>query len=165
MAVFAVVFMMINAGGPDFSEQAKTIQVRINTLATVTAAQQNHLKENDVAQTNATLNSALTTMNTDLTTLMKERGMNVTKDANKTLTASEKAYGATLAKKLDDSYQRGTLDRTYATQITYELTLLRSKLNKLKTTSNSKSVDTFCDASIANIDITLKSLANFDATK
>lgn len=165
MAVVAAVIIMANAGGPDFGAQAKSVQARISTLQTVADAEQPNLKENAITEANASLSSALTSMNADLTALMKAKGLKVSSSSSATISKSEKNYATTLQKKLDDSYQRGTLDRTYTTQMTYELTLLRSSVLKLKNTANSKSVTAFCNSAITNIEAILKAYGNFSATK
>jgi hypothetical protein len=165
MAVVAVVIIMANAGGPDFSAQAKSLQARINTLQTVADSQQSHLKENVISEANSSLSSALTSTSTDLTTIMKAKGLKTSSGSSATISKTEKAYAASLQKKLDDAYQRGTLDRTYTTQMTYELTLLRSKLTRLKHTANSKSITAFCDTATTNIDAIIKTYNNFSATK
>ena len=163
-AVVAVV-IMLNAGGPNFSAQAKSIQARISTLQKVADAEQPNLKESAISEANSSLSSALTSMNTDLTTLMKTKGLKVASGSAATITKGEKTYADALQKKLDDSYQRGTLDRTYTTQMTYELTLLRSSLVKLKNTANSKSVTAFSTSAVTNIDAILKAYNAFSATK
>ena len=72
---------------------------------------------------------------------MKERKL---KTSEKSAAAkTEKAYSDELAKTLDDSYQRGTLDRTYTSQMTYELTVLKSKLTKLQRSTKSKELTEF----------------------
>jgi hypothetical protein len=165
MALVVAIVIMANAGGPDFSSQAKSIQSRITTLQTVADAEQPNLKENAISEANSALSSALTSMNADLTALMKAKGIKASSSSSATITKTEKTYAAALQKKLDDSYQRGTLDRTYTTQMTYELTLLRSQLTKLKNTANSKSVAAFCNSAVTNIDTILKAYGNFSATK
>jgi hypothetical protein len=165
LAALAAVFILANAGPPDFSAQAKGVQSRISTLQTVADGQQTHLKENAISEANSSLASALTSMDTELTALMKTKGIKVADSTKRTVTASEKLYADTLTKKLDDSYQRGTLDRTYATQMTYELTVLRSKLTRMKNAANSKSVTAYVDSAVANIDPILKAYNAFSATK
>ena len=153
LVTLAVLLMvMANSGPPDISSQTKSLQQRIATLQSVVDAQQPHLQNNDLSVANSTLSSALTTMATDLSSLMKAKGVK-TGDKAAASAATEKKYAAKKKKKLDDSYQRGTLDRTYAPQMTYELTVLRTKIKLLKSTSGgSKTVTEFCDASLANVD-------------
>lgn len=165
MALIAAIVIMANAGGPDFSSQAKSVQARITTLQTVADAEQPNLKENAISEANSALSSALTSMNADLTALMKAKGLKASSSSSATISKTEKTYAANLQKKLDDSYQRGTLDRTYTTQMTYELTLLRSSLLKMKNTANSKSVNAFTASAVTNIDAILKAYGNFSATK
>jgi hypothetical protein len=49
--------------------------------------------------------------------------------------------------------------------MTYELTVLRSKLTRMKTAANSKSVTAYVDSAVANIDPILKAYNAFSATK
>ena len=157
-AAIAVVLLTSSGGAPPSTQMQQTL-ARIGTLQTVADAQQKHLAENDINQANATLSSALSSMKTDLTAIMKTKGVKVA-DKKSASTTTETAYLTKLQKKLDDSYQRGTLDRTYTSQMTYELTLLRSKLKKLQTSGDSKSLTTFCKSAIENIDAILKAYAN-----
>ncbi len=149
----------------DFSTQAKDLQMRIATLQAVSDAQSAHLKETEIVTANATLRSTMTSMNSSLVALMKARKLNPPKDASATLSASEKTYKTNLIKELDDYYQLGTLDRNYGPQIAYEVTLLRSKVTKLKATSNSKSVDEYCDKAASDLDVISKMLSEFTSTK
>ncbi len=154
--------LLINGlGSPDFTGQAKTINARIDTLQTVATAQQKHLTENVITEANATLSSSLTTMNTDLASLSTSKE----KNADQSTAALETVYQTTLAATLDAAYQRGTLDRTYTVQMTYELTILRTMLVELKTNASRDDTKQFCDTSIANLDSILKLYANFYATK
>jgi cell division protein FtsL len=165
LAAIIAVILLIGSGGPDFATQAKDVQGRINTLQEVADSQQTHLKENDISLANSTLSSALTTMNTDLGTIMKSKGVKGASATKVNPTKTELAYATTLQKKLDDAYQRGTLDRTYTTQMTYELTILRGKLTKLTHSANSKSVTEFSDTAIQNVDAILAAYNKFSSTK
>ena len=84
---------------------------------------------------------------------------------NKVVDENEENYLEALQKKLNDSYQKGKLDSSYATAMTYELTILKSQLNKLKKVSDSKSIRSFCDESINNINVILKAYHDFASTK
>ncbi|MGE5299226.1 MAG: hypothetical protein ACM3KF_04265 [Acidobacteriota bacterium] len=161
-ALFGMI-LLSNSGGPSANEQLTPLSLRIATLKSVTASQQKHLNENQINEANAALNSSLTTMNTDIEALMKERKL---KTSEKSAAAkTEKAYSDELAKTLDDSYQRGTLDRTYTSQMTYELTVLKSKLTKLQRSTKSKELTEFATSASENIDTVLKAYASFEATK
>jgi hypothetical protein len=49
--------------------------------------------------------------------------------------------------------------------MTYELTVLKSRLSQLKKASRSETTHKFCDDAIKNIDAVLKSYESFSATK
>lgn len=161
-ALFGMI-LLSNSGGPSANDQLAPIALRIATLKSVTADQQKHLNENQINEANAALNSSLTTMNTDIQAIMKERKL---KSSDKSTAAkTEKTYSDKLAKTLDDSYQRGTLDRTYTSQMTYELTVLKSKLAKLKRSTKNKQLTEFASSSTDDIDTVLKAYSTFEATK
>lgn len=161
-ALFGMI-LLSSSGGPNANEQLAPIALRIDTLKTATASQQKHLNENQINEANASLNSSLTTMNTTIQALMKDRKLKSSETSPSAKT--EKAYGEALAKILDDSYQRGTLDRTYTSQMTYELTVLKSKLAKLKRSTKSKEITEFTTSATENIDTVMKAYASFDTTK
>lgn len=163
VAALVALVMIASSGGPDVNQQLIPISQRITTLQTVTSAEQVHLAEAKISQANAALSSALGTSNTDILAIMKDRKLKV--KGNSSEAKSEKAYSAKLKKILDDAYQRGTLDRIYTSQMTYELSLLKSKVTKLKKSTNSKSLDAFSDTLLGNIDLILNAYDSFDATK
>lgn len=160
LAVVAAVAMLASSGGPDLKTQAKDIQGRIATIQAVSDAQQAHLKEPVLSEANATLSTTLSSMSTEFTALLKTRKIVVTKS----VLPAEKTYAETLTKKLDDSYQRGTLDRNYPTQMTYELTILRSKIRKFRSEASSKTVSAFCDTATKNIDTILGAYTKYNAS-
>lgn len=160
LAVIAMLLLMPRT--PDMSAQTNVMYARIETLQAATNEQKKRLRETDVVELNATFDSTLTTMTTDLAGVMSAKGMKVIKNKP---SPEEKTYRTALLKKMSDSYQRGTLDRTYGPQMTYEIIALRTKLSKLKATSKSKSVNEFCDKSTANLNTILESLRGFISTK
>lgn len=159
-AIFALI-LMTRSGGPSPNAQLPIVASRINTLQAVTAEQQPHLNVNQISEANAALRTTLSTMNTDITAIMKERKLKADKD----LTAKETAYREKLSKSLNDSHQRGTLNRTYTSQMRYELTLLRSQVVTLKKVGSTDAIKKLCNNGIENIDLILKSYASFDASK
>lgn len=160
-ALFGVI-LISSSGGPSADDQLPSIAARITTLKTVTEAQQPHLRETKITEANAALGSALASMNTDITAILKERKL---KSSDKSTTAKkEKTYAGTLAKTLDDSYQRGTLDTTYTSQMTYELSVLRTKLSKLKRTTKTESLTSFATNGITNIDTILKAYESAESS-
>jgi len=161
-AIFALI-LITASGGPSANDQLIPISERIATLQSITKAEQTHLAEDQISEANAALSSSLSSMTTSMTTILTERKLkdNTGSGAAK----AEKLYAQKLTTTLEDSYQRGTLDRTYTSQMTYELTILKSRITKLKQATGSKELLSFCDTALNNIDLVLKAYSTFDATK
>lgn len=152
-ALFAVI-LLSSSGGPNANEQLAPIASRVATLKSATEAQQPHLRDTKLAEANAALSSSLSTMNTEIQGIIKERKI---KTNDKSAAGKkETAYSEKLVSTLDQSYQRGTLDTIYTSQMTYELTVLKSKLTKLKRSTKAESLTTFADNGITNIDTILR---------
>lgn len=148
--------------GKTASDLIPSLAARIDTLSKVTKAQQKHLSENKLAETNAALNSSLGTMSTDIQKIIEDQKMK--KSQTKATINAEEAYAEKLTKTLDDAYQRGTLDRTYLSQMTYELTILEKQINSVKKASKNKDIKAFCDSSLANTQLVLKSYESSSST-
>ena len=157
-ALFGII-LIASSGGPSVNDQLVPIAARIATLKAVTEDQQEHLRETQISEANAALGSSLASMNTSATTILKDRKLKLSDTS--TTGKQEKTYKTALAKTLDDSYQRGTLDTIYTSQMTYELTVLKTKLTKLKRSTKSETLTSFADDGITNIDTILKAYDNF----
>ena len=161
-AIFAVL-IIATPKGESSSKLIPPIAGRIATLETVTSNQQNHLNENQISETNASLNSALGSMDSDIQKIITSQKLS--KSQTKAQVSAETAYANKLSKTFDDAYQRGTLDRTYTTQMIYELTILKNQITSLKKSTKNKDVQAFCESSITNIDTVLNSYDSFNASK
>lgn len=155
-ALFAII-LIAGTSGPNVDEQLTPIATRIATLKEVTQTQQAHLKEAKISEANAALNSSLNSMNTDIQTILAERKIKITEKSASS--KKEAAYQEKLAKTLEESYQRGTLDQIYTSQMTYELTLLKSNLSKLRRSTKSEVLTGFTESALQNIDTILKAYA------
>lgn len=161
--VLVIVFIAIVMGSnnaPSLATQAKAVNSRIATVKSIADDQQKHLGDSTLSAANVMLSSILTTMTSDLGATMKEKKITLSSTVGKT----EQAYADTLSAKLEDAYQRGTLDRTYAPQMVYELTVLRSKITVMKTISSSKSTKEFCTTSIESLTTMIEKFQAFSST-
>lgn len=160
--VIGIMFFLIqSAAPPDVSTQVTALQARLDTLSKVTTEQGKHLTQNELSGINSTLGASLTSMTTDLSAYAKLRGIKSSSKA----TSTETAYYTALSKKLDDAYLLGTLDRTYSTEMTYQLSILKSKMLRIKTAANSKTYNDFYTPSATSIDTVSKLLSAFQSTK
>ena len=158
-AVVVIFIVITSSQGPNSNEMLLPISQRVDTLGTVAKAETTKLVQIEIAEANASLSSTLTSMKAQLETIMKSKKI---KTAN---SASEKKYLESIEKKLNDAHQKGILDRTYTTQMTYELSLLKTQINKLKRATKNKDITEFCDASIKNINTILAAYDKFSASK
>lgn len=161
VSVVVALVLIANSGGPSINDQLPALQARISTLHDVTEVQQPHLSENQISEANAALTSSLASLDANIQAIMKERKVKeLSKKSNPQKTAAD-----ALAKTLNDAYQRGTLDRTYTTNMTYHLTLLETQVKKLRKSTKNTEIVEFCDSALSSIELILKSYASFDATK
>ncbi|MBB1563168.1 hypothetical protein HG436_002070 [Candidatus Saccharibacteria bacterium] len=158
-AVVVIFIVITSSQGPNSNEMLLPISQRVDTLGTVAKAETTKLVQIEIAEANASLSSTLTSMKAQLETIMKSKKI---KTAN---SASEKKYLESIEKKLNDAHQKGILDRTYTTQMTYELSLLKTQINKLKRATKNKDITEFCDTSIKNINTILAAYDKFSASK
>lgn len=161
VAIIAVIALSSSGGTPNFSTQAVTVEERLQTLEAVATNEQGRLSDNRLRTTNATFSAALSTMDVDLTQIMKS---NKIKSVSK-VSSKEAAYQKSLEDGYTDAYLLGTLDRTYASQMAYELTLLKTQLRRLKLQSDSKSVASYYDKSLSSVDQAQKEYSAFAGDK
>lgn len=163
LLAFSVVMMMVNSQ-PNYTKQAQSTLARIETLQAATKEQQSRLTENELSSMNTTLTTSLGSMGTELKSSLKDAKIKteLVGDAKKT----EKAYSDKLSKTLEDAYLTGALDRVYAREMSYQLSILKSYLQKLKTASgNRKAIADYVATNSKTLDAATKSFSNFTSTK
>lgn len=163
--IIIMVVMIQAAAPPNVNSQLYALQARIDTLIKVTDAQSKSLTQNELATINSTLGGSLNSINTSLTSYTKQLKLTT---GDKGATAAKKAettYADALSKKLSDAYLLGTLDRTYSTEMKYQLSILKSKIQQIKSRVNSKAYNDFYTPSASSIDTVVKLLDSFQSTK
>ena len=163
LLAFSVVMMMVNSQ-PNYTKQAQSTLARIETLQAATKEQQSRLTENELSSMNTTLTTSLGSMGAELKSSLKDAKIKteLVGDAKKT----EKAYSDKVSKTLEDAYLTGSLDRVYAREMSYQLAILKSYLQKLKTASgNRKAIADYVATNSKTLDAATKSFSNFTSTK
>lgn len=163
LLAFAIIMMMVNSQ-PNYTKQAQSTLARIETLQAATKEQQSRLTENELSSMNTTLTTSLGSMGTELKSSLKDAKIKteLVGDAKKT----EKTYSDKLSKTLEDAYLTGSLDRVYAREMSYQLSILKSYLQKLKTASgNRKAIADYVATNSKTLDAATKSFSNFTSTK
>lgn len=163
LLAFVIIMMMVNSQ-PNYTKQAQSTLARIETLQAATKEQQSRLTEKELSSMNTTLTTSLGSMGTELKSSLKDAKIKteLVGDAKKT----EKAYSDKLSKTLEDAYLTGSLDRVYAREMSYQLSILKSYLQKLKTASgNRKAIADYVATNSKTLDAATKSFSNFTSTK
>ena len=154
----------LNGGQPNYTQEAQATYARIETLQAATKEHQSHLTENELSSMNATLTTSLGSMASELETTMKEAKIKTQLSGKEK--EKEKAYADNLTSTLEDAYLTGTLDRVYARQMSYQLNILKSQLQKLRNASgNRKAIKDFYNTNSKTIDAATKSFNDFTSTK
>lgn len=150
--------VLSGAGTPNITTQATLARDNVRALKIVTTEQQKHLADNNLSSLNATLTASLTTISTDITELLGEKA-STSADANKPKDKEVIAAQTVLSQKLNDAYLTGTLDRTYASEMSYQLRLLSIQLKKLANTGRTSASREIYTKNAPSLDAITKKLA------
>lgn len=166
LLAIVTMFMLFQSASPaSSSAQLYGLQERINTLDKITAEQGKHLTQTGLASINSTTGAMLKSMNQDVASYAKDRGLNsASKEATKAKN-TEKSYYEELSTKLNNAYLTGTLDRVYSSEIAYQLSMLKSKMLSVKTAVKSKKFDEIYQTNIESLNTVSEKLASFQNTK
>lgn len=156
-----IVYVMMGGLNPSVTEQSFEVQDRLITLQTVTAEQQPRLNANTLSSLNVTLGASITSMNAELTPMIDSKKA---KPGKKPRSEEEQAYLAKLSQTLEDAYLTGTLDRTYSSEMAYQLTILKSKMQKLRSATKTKAMQEYYTTHAATIDVTIEQLSEYNAS-
>lgn len=159
----ALFFLIQSAAPPNVGSQVYALQARIETLSAITEEQGKYLTQSELSTINSTLNASLTSMKTGLTTYAK--GLTSSTKGTSAAKTAESTYYKALSKKLEDAYLVGTLDRTYTTELQYELSILKSMMQRIKTTAKSSTYNSFYSNNTTSIDTVTGLLSSFQSTK
>lgn len=164
VAGVALFFLIKSSGPPNASAQLYSLQARLETLAKVTKEQGPRLTQNKISGINGTLGATIQSMQTNVKTYMDTKGIKDSK-ASAATKKTETPYYDKLSQTLNDAYLTGTLDRTYVSEMTFQVTILKSKLQQLKSTARSTSFNEFYDKNLPTLDTIIEQLNTFQSTK
>ena len=159
------IFLAIQAiNGPNVDTQAKSLYIRITSIQAVVTSQQKHLRQNSLVSINATMSAALSSMESGISELIQSRGQDLPKTDDKALSKKDLAYKNDLISKFDDEFLKGTLDRTYASEMSYQMSLLKSQLQRFGSTKNTAAVN-FANQNIPTIQVAVDKFSEFAGSK
>ncbi len=171
IAIIGVVILVIGfllflafGSGSSNTQRASEIYLRLETLETLAKDQQKLLRSNALRTHNGTLLIFLTNAKTDIESLSETYDFNP-KKIPKNLEEKEKTYVTDLETTFEDAHLNVVLDRTYARQMSYELTTLQAQLASLYKHTRSQSARDKLAQIDENISPTIETFSKFAATK
>lgn len=127
---------MLGSNGKSSADKASNIYLRTQTLQKIADSTQKQLRDNDLRSTNAAFSLYLSNMIRDI----KEPLANLkvsTEKLPKSLTDKETAYASDITTRFEEAKLNIMLDRTYAREMSYQISVLRNMMAGLyKATSN-----------------------------
>jgi hypothetical protein len=160
-AIIGALTLLSNTKGSTTDMQ--TLAARMTVLQDVSNKSQTNIKSTKLRNTNSNLALFLTNANRDIATPLKNNDVD-SKKLDKKITQEEQANGKTLTSKLDDARLNAVFDRTYAREMSYQLSTVEGLMKAIYKTTKSKSMKTFLEQTDSNISPIIKQLDSFNTT-
>lgn len=145
-------------GGASSDTKLQTLAARLTTLQKVADKAQPNIKSNQLRSTNSSLNLFLTGANRDIAEPLTNNGVDV-KKLDKAIVSKED--GSKLTATLEDARLNAVYDRTYAREMSYQLSTTLLLMDDVAESTNSKSLDEFIDTTKANLEPIKKQMSDF----
>lgn len=141
----------------------QTLATRMDVLQGIVSKSQKNIKSNKLRNTNSSLSIFLTNANRDIEAPLENNGVDI-KKLDKKIQQQEKADGEALTKKLDDAQLNAVFDRTYASEMSYQLSTIETLMKSIYKSTKSKSMKDYLQATDSNIAPIIKQLNDFNPT-
>lgn len=158
LIIVAVLAISNSGGGP--KQKMETLAARLQTLQTITDKAQHNIKSGQLRSINSNITIYLTNTNRDIADPLKKNGVDV-KKLDKTIVKKEN--GDDLTKKLEDARLNAVYDRTYASEMTYQLETVAALLKEIYNSTSSKSLKDFLLKTDNDLQPLKKQLADYSA--
>ena len=162
--IFALGFMIFGGSGDSNNDAITRVYYHIVNLEQTVQNQQKRLKNSNLSALNAGLTTSLAANKTSLVSYMESRQIKILKDSQMTKsTLFEKVSKdyTTLNETLEEAFLKTTLDEVYAREMSYQISVVKSNIEKLKSRLNSKKASEVLDEIVASLETSRKSLSEF----
>lgn len=141
LLVALLVFVLaLTSSGSGPTKNMQTFAARVQTLEKIVSNAQKNIRSNDLRGTNSNLSLFLVNADQGMTTPLENNSIKV-KNLDKTIVSAES--GDALTAKLKDAYLNAVFDRTYAREMSYQLSTLETLMKSIYKSTNSKSLKGF----------------------
>lgn len=138
----------------------QTLAARLISTEAVVNKAQPLLKSTELRTLNSNLNIYLTDTNRGIAEPLLKVKVDVSK-LDKTIVAKES--GEALTAKLEDARLNATYDRVYALEMAYQLETIMTLMQKIYSSTSSKTLKDFLEGAYKNLEPTQKSFEDFNA--
>jgi hypothetical protein len=151
-----MIFSSLSAGP---TTDMQRLAARLATLKTVTTAAQPNLKSSQLRSTNSSFGITLTNTNRDIVTPLASAGIDTAK-LNPDILAAES--GDKITAKLEDARLNAVYDGAYAHEMSYQMAITISLMDKIYTSSSNQQVKDFLQATDKNFEPIKKQFDEFN---
>ena len=145
-------------GGASSSTKLQTLAARLATLQDVSEKAQPNLKSNQLRATNSSLTLYLAGTNRDIAEPLAHNGIDV-KKLDKSIVTKEK--NPALTESLEDARLNAIYDRTYAREMSYQLSTTLLLMDDIDGSTKSKSLHAFIETTRGNLEPIEKQMSDF----
>ncbi len=157
LVTFAIIGLS-RLGGASSATKLQTLAARLTTLQTVADKAQPNIKSNQLRSSNSSLGLFLTSANRDIAAPLTNNGINPKKLDSAIVT---KENGKQLTETLENARLNAIYDRTYAREMSYQLSTTLLLMDDIADSTNSKSLDEFIETTKANLEPVKKQMSDF----
>lgn len=160
VAILAIVAMLAFNSRTTPLDRATELYVRMDSLRTIGRDQHNHLRDNGLRTTNTSYQLFLSNAIRDIEEPLSAAGIN-----KSTLDAELRSQEQSLVNEYKDQFEDARLnvelDRTYAREMTYQLTLLNSMMETIYNETNTEELKSFLEQTNNNLATIAEDFSNF----
>ncbi len=133
LIIFAITLL---SSGSSTGEKIKAAELRIETLQSLAAEEQKNLRSGELSANNATFQLVLENSARELNTITSQ-SETISESATEQLTSENTSLETQLSEKFNEARLNVSLDFTYASEMTYQIDLLRQLLSTAYNASGS----------------------------
>lgn len=148
------VFSLIHGSN---SVSLSSVATQIQSLQPIVDKSEPTIKDNQLRVTNSTLSLYLINASRDITIALKNEGVDITKLKP---SPTEAASYAALSQRLDDARLNAVFDRTYAREMSYQLTTLLIQMKEIEQNA-SPSTRQFLETTVTNLTAPQQQFASY----
>lgn len=142
-------------------EPWERLSARLDATATAVDSSSREIKNSQLRSLNSDIKLYITNTKRDLATPLTRAGVDANKLSNSIVT-QENSTG--MMQRLEDGRLNAKYDSTYAREMSYQLALLLSLLQKLYASSGNSETKTILETAYKNLEPTYTTISNFSAS-